>query len=49
MKKLILSALMLTATMAGCAQETAAQNEQKGTTEFVFEPHWFFQAQIGGQ
>ena len=49
MKKLILSALMLTATMAGYAQETAAQNEQKGTTEFVFEPHWFFQAQIGGQ
>ena len=49
MKKLILSALMLTATMAGYAQETAAQNEQKGTTEFVFAPHWFFQAQIGGQ
>ena len=49
MKKLILSALMLTATMAGYAQETAAQNEQKGTTEFVFEPHWFFQAQIGVQ
>ena len=49
MKKLILSALMLTATMAGYAQETAAQNEQKGTTEFVFEPHWFLQAQIGGQ
>ena len=49
MKKLILSALMLTATMAGYAQETTAQNEQKGTTEFVFAPHWFFQAQIGGQ
>ena len=49
MKKLILSALMLTATMAGYAQDNAAQNEQQGTTEFVFEPHWFFQAQIGGQ
>ena len=49
MKKLILSALMLTATMAGYAQETAAQNEQKGTTEYVFAPHWFLQLQAGGQ
>jgi outer membrane protein OmpA-like peptidoglycan-associated protein len=49
MKKLILSTLMLTATMAGYAQETAAQNEQKGTTEYVFAPHWFLQLQAGGQ
>ena len=49
MKKLILSALMLTATMAGYAQDNAAQNEQQGTTEFVFEPHWFLQLQAGGQ
>ena len=49
MKKLILSALMLTATMAGYAQETAAQDEQKGTTEYVFAPHWFLQLQAGGQ
>jgi outer membrane protein OmpA-like peptidoglycan-associated protein len=49
MKKLILSALMLTATMAGYAQETTAQDEQKGTTEYVFAPHWFLQLQAGGQ
>ena len=49
MKKLILSALMLTATMAGYAQETTAQYEQKGTTEYVFAPHWFLQLQAGGQ
>ena len=49
MKKLILSALMLTATMAGYAQDNAAQDEPQGTTEFVFEPHWFLQLQAGGQ
>ena len=49
MKKLILSALMLTATMTGYAQETTAQDEQKGTTEYVFAPHWFLQLQAGGQ
>ena len=46
MKKLILSALMLTATMAGYAQETTAQDEQKGTTEYVFAPHWFLQRPV---
>jgi len=44
MKKAILSCLML---MAGL---TASAQEQKGTTEYVFEPHWYVQVQpLGAQ
>ena len=43
MKKAILSCLMLMAGLSVSAQE------QKGTTEYVFEPHWYFQFQGGGQ
>ncbi|SEF38800.1 outer membrane insertion C-terminal signal [Xylanibacter ruminicola] len=43
MKKAILSCLMLMAGLSVSAQE------QKGTTEYVFEPHWYVQLQAGGQ
>ncbi|WP_369793261.1 OmpA family protein [Prevotella sp. P6B1] len=44
MKKTILSCLMLLAGLSASAQE------QKGTTEYVFEPHWYIQVQpLGGQ
>ncbi|MBQ6379733.1 MAG: OmpA family protein [Prevotella sp.] len=41
MKKAILSCLMLMAGLSVSAQE------QKGTTEYIFEPHWYFQIQGG--
>jgi outer membrane protein OmpA-like peptidoglycan-associated protein len=40
MKKAILSCLMLLAGLSASAQE-----EQKGTTEYVFEPHWYVNIQ----
>ena len=44
MKKAILSCLMLVAGL------TASAQEQKGTTEYVFEPHWYVQVQpLGAQ
>ena len=44
MKKTILSCLMLLAGISANAQE------QKGTTEYVFEPHWYVQVQpLGAQ
>ena len=44
MKKTILSCLMLVAGL------TASAQEQKGTTEYVFEPHWYLQVQpLGAQ
>ena len=44
MKKTILSCLMLLAGLSASAQE------QKGTTEYVFEPHWYVQVQpVGAQ
>lgn len=44
MKKTILSCLMLAAGL------TASAQEQKGTTEYVFEPHWYIQVQpVGAQ
>ncbi len=42
MKKTILSCLMLVAGLSASAQE------QKGTTEYVFEPHWYVQVQPVG-
>ena len=39
MKKVILSCLMLMGALSVSAQE------QKGTTEYVFEPHWYVQIQ----
>ena len=42
-KKAILSCLMLMGVLSASAQE------QKGTTEYVFEPHWYFQIQGGAQ
>ena len=42
MKKTILSCLMLAAGL------TASAQEQKGTTEYVFEPHWYIQVQPVG-
>ena len=44
MKKAILSCLMLMGVLTAFAQE-----EPKGTTEYVFEPHWYLQLQGGGQ
>lgn len=44
MKKTILSCLMLMGALSVSAQE-----EQKGTTEYVFEPHWYLQLQGGAQ
>jgi len=43
MKTAILSCLMLMAGLSVSAQE------QKGTTEYVFEPHWYVQIQGGAQ
>ena len=43
MKKAILSCLMLMVGLSVSAQE------QKGTTEYVFEPHWYVQIQGGAQ
>lgn len=43
MKKAILSCLMLMGALSVSAQE------QKGTTEYVFEPHWYIQLQGGAQ
>ena len=43
MKKAILSCLMLMGVLSVSAQE------QKGTTEYVFEPHWYLQLQGGAQ
>ena len=43
MKKTILSCLMLIGALSVSAQE------QKGTTEYVFEPHWYLQLQGGAQ
>ena len=43
MKKAILSSLLLLGALSVSAQE------QKGTTEYVFEPHWYIQGQIGGR
>ena len=42
MKKAILSCLMLLAGL------TASAQEQKGTTEYVFEPHWYVNIQPVG-
>ena len=44
MKKAILSCLMLMGALTAFAQE-----EPKGTTEYVFEPHWYLQLQGGAQ
>lgn len=39
---------MLSAVLAmGCA--TMSAQEQQSTTEYVFNPHWYVQGQIGGQ
>ena len=43
MKKAILSCLMLMGVLSASAQE------QKGTTEYIFEPHWYFQLQGGAR
>ncbi len=44
MKKTILSALMFLGVLSASAQE------QKGTTEYVFNPHWYIQVQpVGAQ
>ena len=43
MKKMILSCLMLMGALSVSAQE------QKGTTEYVFQPHWYIQLQGGAQ
>ena len=43
MKKAILSCLMLVAGLSVSAQE------QKGTTEYVFEPNWYIQVQGGAR
>ncbi len=45
MKKTILSLLLLLGVMSA-----SAQAEQKGTTEYVFNPHWYVMLQpLGGQ
>ncbi len=45
MKKTILSLLLLLGVMSA-----SAQAEQKGTTEYVFNPHWYVMVQpLGGQ
>ncbi len=45
MKKILLSCLMLVTALSASAQD----EEKKGTTEYVFEPHWYIQLQAGGQ
>lgn len=44
MKKTLLSVALC---MAGCMAASAQGQEEK--TEYVFNPHWYVQAQIGGQ
>lgn len=44
MKKVILSCLMLIAGLSASAQE-----EQKGTTEYIFAPHFYIQLQGGAR
>ena len=42
LKKIILSGLVMVASLGANAQEAAK-------TEYVFNPHWYVQGQIGGQ
>jgi outer membrane protein OmpA-like peptidoglycan-associated protein len=44
MKKMIMSLLLFLGVLSA-----SAQAEQKGTTEYVFQPHWYFMLQGGGQ
>jgi outer membrane protein OmpA-like peptidoglycan-associated protein len=44
MKKLIMSLLLFLGVLSA-----SAQAEQKGTTEYVFQPHWYITLQGGGQ
>ena len=44
MKKMIMSLLLFLGVLSA-----SAQAEQKGTTEYVFQPHWYITLQGGGQ
>ena len=44
MKKIIMSLLLFLGVLSA-----SAQAEQKGTTEYVFQPHWYITLQGGGQ
>ena len=44
MKKMIMSLLLFLGVLSA-----SAQAEQKGTTEYVFQPHWYIMLQGGGQ
>ena len=44
MKKIIMSLLLFLGVLSA-----SAQAEQKGTTEYVFQPHWYVMLQGGGQ
>lgn len=44
MKKVIMSLLLFLGVLSA-----SAQAEQKGTTEYVFQPHWYITLQGGGQ
>ena len=44
MKKIIMSLLLFLGVLSA-----SAQAEQKGTTEYVFQPHWYIMLQGGGQ
>jgi outer membrane protein OmpA-like peptidoglycan-associated protein len=44
MKKTIMSLLLFLGVLSA-----SAQAEQKGTTEYVFQPHWYLMLQGGGQ
>ena len=44
MKKTIMSLLLFLGVLSA-----SAQAEQKGTTEYVFQPHWYITLQGGGQ
>ena len=44
MKKTIMSLLLFLGVLSA-----SAQAEQKGTTEYVFQPHWYIMLQGGGQ
>jgi outer membrane protein OmpA-like peptidoglycan-associated protein len=44
MKKMIMSLLLFLGVLSA-----SAQAEQKGTTEYVFQPHWYLMLQGGGQ
>ena len=44
MKKMIMSLLLFLGVLSA-----SAQAEQKGTTEYVFQPHWYVMLQGGGQ